>query len=82
HREVGALAARAGLSALVAVGPLARGYLHGARGIPQTRWAPDLEGGLAALRDVLRPGDCVLVKASRAMGLEAIADALAVVPAS
>ena len=38
------------------------------------------EEGLAALRSVLRPGDCVLVKGSRAMGLEAIAEALAVVP--
>jgi UDP-N-acetylmuramoyl-tripeptide--D-alanyl-D-alanine ligase len=82
HREVGAFAARAGVGALVAIGPLARGYLQGARGVAETRWAPDLERGLAALRDVLRPGDCVLVKASRAMGLEAIADALAVVPAS
>ena len=81
HREVGALAARAGVAALVAIGPLARGYLHGARGIAETRWAPDLEGGLAALRAVLRPGDCVLVKASRAMGLEAVAEALAGVAA-
>jgi UDP-N-acetylmuramoyl-tripeptide--D-alanyl-D-alanine ligase len=81
HREVGAAAARAGVQALVAVGPLAREYLQGARGIPETRWTPTVEGGLATLRAVLQPGDCVLVKGSRAMGLEAIADALAVVPA-
>jgi UDP-N-acetylmuramoyl-tripeptide--D-alanyl-D-alanine ligase len=81
HREVGAAAARAGVQALVAVGPLAREYLQGARGVPETRWTPTVEGGLTALRAVLRPGDCVLVKGSRAMGLEAIADALAVVPA-
>jgi UDP-N-acetylmuramoyl-tripeptide--D-alanyl-D-alanine ligase len=80
HREVGAFAARAGVSVLVAVGPLAREYLQGARGV-ETRWTPTVEGGLTALRAVLRPGDCVLVKGSRAMGLEAIADALAVVPA-
>jgi len=36
---------------------------------------------LAALDDVLQPGDCVLVKASRAMGLEAVAEALAGAPA-
>jgi UDP-N-acetylmuramyl pentapeptide synthase len=30
---------------------------------------------------VLRPGDVVLVKGSRAMGLEVIAEAVAVVPA-
>ena len=81
HREVGAAAARAGVEVLVAVGPLARNYVQGARGVPITRWAPTVEQGLAALRSVLRPGDCVLVKGSRAMGLEVIAEAVAVVPA-
>ncbi|HWC32868.1 MAG TPA: UDP-N-acetylmuramoyl-tripeptide--D-alanyl-D-alanine ligase, partial [Actinomycetota bacterium] len=80
HREVGAAAARAGVEALVAVGPLARGYLEGAGDIPEKRWAPT-DRALPAVRAVLRPGDCVLVKASRSMGLEAVADALAVVPA-
>jgi UDP-N-acetylmuramoyl-tripeptide--D-alanyl-D-alanine ligase len=81
HREVGAAAARAGVEVLVAVGPLARNYVQGARGVPVTRWAPTVEQGLAALRTVLQPGDCVLVKGSRAMGLEVIAEAVAVVPA-
>jgi UDP-N-acetylmuramoyl-tripeptide--D-alanyl-D-alanine ligase len=81
HREVGAAAARSGVDVLVAVGPLARGYLEGARGIARTRWAPTVESGLAAVRSMLQPGDCVLVKGSRAMGLEVVADALAVVPA-
>jgi UDP-N-acetylmuramoyl-tripeptide--D-alanyl-D-alanine ligase len=80
HREVGAVASRAGVGALVAVGPLARGYLEGARGVAETRWAPGVEEGLAAVRSLLRPGDCVLVKGSRAMGLEAIAEALAALP--
>ena len=81
HREVGAGAARAGVDVLVAVGPLSRGYVQGARGVQVTRWAPTVEQGLAALRGVLRPGDYVLVKGSRAMGLEVIAEAVAVVPA-
>jgi UDP-N-acetylmuramoyl-tripeptide--D-alanyl-D-alanine ligase len=81
HRDVGAGAARAGVDVLVAVGPLARNYVQGARGVPVTRWAPTVEQGLAALRGVLRPGDFVLVKGSRAMGLEVIAEAVAVVPA-
>jgi UDP-N-acetylmuramoyl-tripeptide--D-alanyl-D-alanine ligase len=81
HREVGAGAARAGVDVLVAVGPLARGYVQGARGVPVTRWAPTVEQGLAVLRGVLRPGDYVLVKGSRAMGLEVIGEAVAVVPA-
>jgi UDP-N-acetylmuramoyl-tripeptide--D-alanyl-D-alanine ligase len=81
HREVGAAASRAGVDVLVAVGPLARSYLDGARGVPVTRWAPTVEQGLAALRGLLEPGDYVLVKGSRAMGLEAIGEAVAVVPA-
>jgi UDP-N-acetylmuramyl pentapeptide synthase len=40
-----------------------------------------VEQGLAVLRGVLRPGDYVLVKGSRAMGLEVIGEAVAVVPA-
>lgn len=81
HREIGAVAARAGMGALIAVGPLARSYLEGARGVPVTSWARDAESGLAALRALLEPRDCVLVKGSRAMGLEAVAEALAVVAA-
>ena len=81
HREVGAAASRAGVDVLLAVGPLARSYLDGARGVPDTRWAPAVEQGLATLRRLLQPGDCVLVKGSRAMGLEAIGEAVAVVPA-
>ena len=81
HREIGAAASRAGVDVLVAVGPLAKSYVEGARGVPTVRWAPTVEAGLAALRQLLRPGDCVLVKGSRAMGLEAIGEAVAVVPA-
>jgi UDP-N-acetylmuramoyl-tripeptide--D-alanyl-D-alanine ligase len=81
HREVGAAASRAGVDVLLAVGPLARSYLDGARGVPATRWAPTVDQGLAAVREILRPGDFVLVKGSRSMGLEAIGEAVAVVPA-
>jgi UDP-N-acetylmuramoyl-tripeptide--D-alanyl-D-alanine ligase len=81
HREIGAAAAEAGVQALVAIGPLARGYLEGAEGVPTTRWAPTPEKGLEAVREVVEPGDCVLVKGSRALGLETVAEALAGVPA-
>jgi UDP-N-acetylmuramoyl-tripeptide--D-alanyl-D-alanine ligase len=81
HREVGAAASRAHVDVLLAVGPLARSYLEGARGVPDTRWAPTVEQGLVTLRRLLQPGDCVLVKGSRSMGLEAIGEAVAVVPA-
>ncbi|MBA2614513.1 MAG: UDP-N-acetylmuramoyl-tripeptide--D-alanyl-D-alanine ligase [Actinobacteria bacterium] len=79
HREVGEAAARVGVQALVAVGPLARGYLEG--GVSVTRWAEAAGDALVAVREILEPGDCVLLKGSRSVGLEAIADALAVVPA-
>ena len=82
HREVGAAAAEAGVDALVAIGPLAAGYVEGAGdAVSDVRWAPTLVEGLAAVVDVVRPGDCVLVKGSRAMGLEAVAGELAGVAA-
>jgi UDP-N-acetylmuramoyl-tripeptide--D-alanyl-D-alanine ligase len=81
HEEIGAEAERQGVTALVAVGELARGYLVGAGGVPVTRWAPDAAGAVAAVEGVVQPGDCVLVKASRAVGLERVAEALAAVNA-
>ncbi|MBA2462262.1 MAG: UDP-N-acetylmuramoyl-tripeptide--D-alanyl-D-alanine ligase [Actinobacteria bacterium] len=69
HREVGNLARELGLE-IFAVGELARGY--GAQD-----WAPDADRALGALRELVRPGDAVLVKASRAVALEGIAPALA-----
>ena len=81
HEEIGAEAERQGVTALVAVGELARGYLVGGSGIPITSWAPDAESAVAAVEAAVRPGDCVLVKASRAVGLERVAEALAAVSA-
>jgi UDP-N-acetylmuramoyl-tripeptide--D-alanyl-D-alanine ligase len=78
HREVGEAAAELGVDELLAVGELARGYLEG--GVPG-RWVVNVHDALRELGDVVRPGDAVLVKASRAMGLEAIAQALIQVPA-
>jgi UDP-N-acetylmuramoyl-tripeptide--D-alanyl-D-alanine ligase len=78
HREVGEAAAELGVQELLAVGPLARGYLEGAAGVP-ARWVPNVHEALRELDEVVRPGDCVLVKGSRAIGLEAVADALAAV---
>jgi UDP-N-acetylmuramoyl-tripeptide--D-alanyl-D-alanine ligase len=69
HREVGELARELGVDVL-AVGELARAY--GARA-----WVPDAASAVSAARELVRPGDAVLVKASRAVGLEGIAPALA-----
>jgi UDP-N-acetylmuramoyl-tripeptide--D-alanyl-D-alanine ligase len=81
HEAIGRELAQHGIEALVAVGELARGYLDGAAGVPVTRWAPDAATAAGEAAEVVRPGDCVLVKASRVMGLEQVADALAAVSA-
>jgi UDP-N-acetylmuramoyl-tripeptide--D-alanyl-D-alanine ligase len=81
HGEVGRAAARAGVDVLVAVGPLARGYLEGAEGVAVRLWAPNPSEGLPVVHEALQPGDCVLVKGSRSMGLEAVAEALSSAPA-
>jgi UDP-N-acetylmuramoyl-tripeptide--D-alanyl-D-alanine ligase len=75
HREIGRAAAALGVAELVAVGELARGYLDGAKGVP-AHWAATAEEAAGIVRAVLRPGDAVLVKASRAVGLEAVAENL------
>jgi len=81
HRQVGEEAGRIGVEALVAVGELARSYLDGATGVPVTRWVADASAAVQAADEVVEPGDCVLVKASRAVGLEVVAEALAAVRA-
>jgi UDP-N-acetylmuramoyl-tripeptide--D-alanyl-D-alanine ligase len=73
HREIGEAAAQLGIDELLAVGELARGYLDG--GVPG-RWVPNVHEAVRELSEVVRPGDAVLVKASRAVGLEAVAAAL------
>ena len=69
HREIAELAGELGIE-LLAVGELARGYRA-------AEWVPDAAAALAAARQRVRPGDAVLVKASRSVALEGIAPALA-----
>jgi UDP-N-acetylmuramoyl-tripeptide--D-alanyl-D-alanine ligase len=66
HREIGALLGELGIEVLVAVGEQARLYLE--PGVAEMRWLERPEG----FEDLLRPGDAVLVKASRAVGLEGV----------
>lgn len=79
HRAAGRRLAELDIDVLIAIGPLARGYVEGAEeagdGV-QCHVAESVPEGIAALESALRPGDCVLVKASRSMGLEAVAEAL------
>jgi UDP-N-acetylmuramoyl-tripeptide--D-alanyl-D-alanine ligase len=69
HAEIGALLGALGIEVVVAVGEQARAYLGAA---PEERWIADA-AGFGAVADVVKPGDAVLVKASRAVGLEGIA---------
>ena len=69
HHRIAELAAELGIEVL-AVGDLARGY-------DAATWVPDASEALAAARELVEPGDAVLVKASRSVALEGIAPALA-----
>ena len=80
HREVGTLAAEAGVELLVTVGPRAAAMLDTFDG---EGYAVADAGEAAALTaDLIAPGDVVLVKGSRGVGLEVVAPALAVAEAS
>jgi UDP-N-acetylmuramoyl-tripeptide--D-alanyl-D-alanine ligase len=80
HDAVGRLAVRLDVSRLIAVGDGARLIHMGAA--QEGSWAdesvfvPDIEAALEILRQDLRPGDVVLVKASRSIGLERVAERL------
>ncbi|MEP6760331.1 MAG: UDP-N-acetylmuramoyl-tripeptide--D-alanyl-D-alanine ligase [Sporichthyaceae bacterium] len=82
HARVGTLAVRLGLNRVVAVGDGARGISDAAKetAVASTTYlgeepdfVSDVDEALALLRDQVRPGDVVLVKASRAVGLERVA---------
>ena len=81
HARVGLAADGAGIDVLLAVGTLAQAYLEGAAGVPEKRGVETVDEAIAALGELLWPGDCILVKASRAMGLEDVAEAITAVRA-
>jgi len=79
HRECGRdLSGRVDL--VIGVGALARELLNGAReaGLAEAALAhfEDAAGAARAVPEMIRPGDAVLVKASRGIRLEAVVDAL------
>jgi UDP-N-acetylmuramoyl-tripeptide--D-alanyl-D-alanine ligase len=67
HREIGEEAA--GIDVVVGVGELARGY-------EPDEWVATAAEAVDVARAVVRPGDAILVKGSRSVGLEVVADAL------
>jgi UDP-N-acetylmuramoyl-tripeptide--D-alanyl-D-alanine ligase len=67
HREIGELLEP--VDHVIAVGDLARGYGTG-------EWVQDADDAAARLAELLQPGDVVLVKGSRSVGLERVAQNL------
>ncbi|MCK9249149.1 MAG: UDP-N-acetylmuramoyl-tripeptide--D-alanyl-D-alanine ligase [Solirubrobacteraceae bacterium] len=74
HAEIGAHARAAGVEVLVAVGELCRHAGPGFGG--RVHWVPDAEAAARLVPTLLEPGDRVLLKASRGIGLERVAEAL------
>jgi UDP-N-acetylmuramoyl-tripeptide--D-alanyl-D-alanine ligase len=78
HESVGAEAAARGIAVLVAVGAFAEDIARGARenGLEEVYTAADRVEALEILKRVLRPGDVLLAKASRALRLDLLLDGI------
>lgn len=80
HEEVGEVVARLGINQLVACGSLGRGLARGAKqaGMDPARivQVADAQAAADAAKMIVKPGDVVLVKASRGMQLERVVDVI------
>jgi UDP-N-acetylmuramoyl-tripeptide--D-alanyl-D-alanine ligase len=77
HREAGEQAARLGFSPVVGVGELSRELAAGAKAAgAEAIWVPDAAVAADRAAAEVRPGDVVLVKASRGVGLETVVQRL------
>jgi UDP-N-acetylmuramoyl-tripeptide--D-alanyl-D-alanine ligase len=74
HRQIGAHARDLGIGPIVGVGELAQEYAP-------DEWAPDARSAVPVAHGLIEPGDAVLVKGSRSVGLELLSDELAVLRA-
>ena len=76
HEEAGRAAAELGFSPIIGVGPLARRLVEGARSAgAESHWYQGAQAA-AAVAEELRPGDTLLVKGSRGVGLEVVVAAM------
>jgi UDP-N-acetylmuramoyl-tripeptide--D-alanyl-D-alanine ligase len=74
HAEIGGYAAQRGVDVLVTVGPLAARMGEAFEG--ERHHVADAAGAAALAGELLRPGDTMLVKGSRGVGLEVVAQRL------
>lgn len=77
HLEVGRTAARRGVDLVIAVGPLGRYIAEGASELgTATAEFESVQAAAQAAAGLVRPGDTVLVKGSRTMGMEGLIPAI------
>lgn len=76
HASVGAYLGKAGIDCLIAVGELSRHIYKAAQEamVPVTHWCETKEEAKAILKQEVKPQATVLVKASRGMAFEELAD--------
>lgn len=75
HREVGEYAASKQIDVICGIGHLAKHITEGATST-ETHWFEDKESFIAAMNQIIQPGDNVLVKASHGMDLPVVVKAL------
>jgi UDP-N-acetylmuramoyl-tripeptide--D-alanyl-D-alanine ligase len=81
HREVGEAAGEMSIDAFVLGGKLAKNIAEGIRSVnpdAEILWFATVDEALAEIKDVVRPGDVVLVKASHFMHFDRIVSELTV----
>ncbi|MDH4305795.1 MAG: UDP-N-acetylmuramoyl-tripeptide--D-alanyl-D-alanine ligase, partial [Nitrospira sp.] len=80
HEDVGRFIARQGIDRLIACGTLGKSLAKGARTAGQDpshiMEVSDARGAADAVKAIAKPGDAVLIKASRGMKLELVAEAI------
>ena len=76
HREVGELVARLPIDVVVGVGEWGAAITAAAGTVPTRVDVADAADALSAALTIVQPGDTVLIKASRAVGLELVATGL------
>ena len=84
HDQLGRLAVRLNVGQVIAVGegarPIHMGAAHEGSWNGESAYVATIDEAVGLLADLLQPGDIVLIKASRSVGLERVAEALGATP--